>query len=86
MDQKLYSEIENYIKDIIEQNASVPNYKLPSERMLSLKFDVSREPIRHAYENLVKKVWLLKTTEEAILSKVMRLCDLQAFSKVSRSA
>ncbi len=55
MDQKLYNEIENYIKDIIEQNASIPNYKLPSERMLSLKFDVSREPIRHAYENLVKK-------------------------------
>lgn len=60
MDQKLYSEIENYIKDIIEQNASVPNYKLPSERMLSLKFNVSREPIRHAYENLVKKGLVVK--------------------------
>ena len=61
MDQKLYNEIESYIKDIIEQNASVPNYKLPSERMLSLKFDVSREPIRHAYENLIKKGWVVKT-------------------------
>ena len=55
MDQRLYNEIENYIMEVIEQHASIPNYKLPSERMLSLKFDVSREPIRHAYENLIKK-------------------------------
>ncbi len=60
MDQKLYNEIENYIMDVITQNASVPNYKLPSERMLSLKFDVSREPIRHAYENLIKKGVVIK--------------------------
>lgn len=60
MDQRLYNEIENYIMDIIAQNASVPNYKLPSERMLSLKFDVSREPIRHAYENLIKKEIVIK--------------------------
>ena len=60
MDQKLYNKIENYLKDIIEQNSSVPNYKLPSERMLSLKLNVSREPIRHAYENLVKKGLVIK--------------------------
>lgn len=60
MDQRLYNEIENYIMEVIEQNASIPNYKLPSERMLSLKFDVSREPIRHAYENLIKKEIVIK--------------------------
>lgn len=60
MDQKLYNEIESYIMDVITQNASIPNYKLPSERMLSLKFDVSREPIRHAYENLIKKGVVIK--------------------------
>ena len=60
MDQRLYNEIENYIVEIITQNASIPNYKLPSERMLSLKFDVSREPIRHAYENLIKKGIVIK--------------------------
>lgn len=60
MDQRLYNEIENYIVEIITQNASIPNYKLPSERMLSLKFDVSREPIRHAYENLIKKGVVIK--------------------------
>ena len=60
MDHRLYNEIENYIMEVIEQNASVPNFKLPSERMLSLKFDVSREPIRHAYENLIKKGVVVK--------------------------
>ena len=60
MDQKLYNEIESYIMDVITQNASIPNYKLPSERMLSQKFDVSREPIRHAYENLIKKGVVVK--------------------------
>ncbi len=60
MDKKLYNEIEAYIMDIITQNASIPNFKLPSERMLSLKFDVSREPIRHAYENLIKKGVVVK--------------------------
>jgi len=60
MDQRLYNEIENYIMEVIRQNASIPNYKLPSERMLSLKFDVSREPIRHAYENLIKKGVVVK--------------------------
>ena len=60
MDQKLYSEIESYIMEVIAQNASIPNFKLPSERMLSLKFNVSREPIRHAYENLIKKGIVVK--------------------------
>lgn len=60
MDQKLYSEIESYIMEVITQNASVPNFKLPSERMLSLKFNISREPIRHAYENLIKKGVVVK--------------------------
>lgn len=60
MDQRLYNEIENYIMEVIKQNASIPNFKLPSERMLSLKFDVSREPIRHAYENLIKKEIVIK--------------------------
>lgn len=60
MDQRLYNEIESYIMEVITQNASIPNYKLPSERMLSLKFDVSREPIRHAYGNLIKKGVVVK--------------------------
>ena len=60
MDQRLYNEIESYIMNIIAQNASVPNFKLPSERMLSQKFNVSREPIRHAYENLIKKGHIVK--------------------------
>ncbi len=55
MDSKLYKKIENYIMGVIFQNLSIPNYKLPSERTLSLKFDTSRKPVRRAYDNLIQK-------------------------------
>lgn len=55
MDSKLYKKIESYIMDIIFQNLSIPKYKLPSERTLSLKFDTSRKPVRRAYDNLIQK-------------------------------
>lgn len=60
MDQRLYSEIENYIMEIILANLSLPNFKLPSERSLSLKFNTSREPVQHAYEDLIGKGYVFK--------------------------
>lgn len=55
MDSLLYKKIESYLTDIIRQNAGVPNYKLPSERTLSLMFETSRKPVRHAYDKLIHK-------------------------------
>lgn len=60
MDQKLYKEIEHYIMDIILANLSLPHFKLPSERWLSQKFDTSREPVQHAYDNLIQKGYVIK--------------------------
>lgn len=55
MDSMLYKKIEGHIMDIIRQNAGVPNYKLPSERALSILFETSRKPVRHAYDKLIQK-------------------------------
>ncbi len=55
MDSTIYRKIESHLMEIILQNANLPNYKLPSERMLSVTFGASRKPVRHAYENLIKK-------------------------------
>lgn len=60
MDQRLYKEIENYIMEIILANISLPDFKLPSERWLSLKFNASREPVQHAYNNLIQKGFVTK--------------------------
>ena len=59
MDSTLYKKIENYIMDIIVQNASIPDFKLPSERALSIKFDASRKPVRRAYDNLIHKGYVV---------------------------
>lgn len=55
MDSTIYRKIESHLMEIILQNANFPNYKLPSERLLSATFNVSRKPVRNAYENLIKK-------------------------------
>lgn len=55
MDSTVYKKIESYLMDLITQNSSIPDYKLPSERMLSLLFNASRKPVRRAYENLINK-------------------------------
>ena len=59
MDSTIYRKIENHLKEIISQNATLPDYKLPSERMLSATFNVSRKPIRHAYQNLIDKGYVV---------------------------
>ena len=55
----VYKRIENYLLEIIAQNANVPDYKLPSERTLSITFNASRKPIRHAYANLIEKGYVI---------------------------
>ena len=53
MDSSIYKRIMDYLLEIINRNANIPNYKLPSERMLAANFDSSRKPDRHAYEHLI---------------------------------
>ncbi len=60
MDQRLYKQIENCIMDIISQNYTAADYKLPSERWLSQKFNASREPVQRAYSNLMQKGYVIK--------------------------
>lgn len=55
MDSTICRKIESYLTDLIQQNADVPNFKLPSERTLSLMFDASRKPVRNAYQALINK-------------------------------
>lgn len=55
MDSLLYKKIEGYLTDIIRQNTGTSNDKLPSERTLSLMFETSRKPVRHAYDKLIQK-------------------------------
>lgn len=59
MDSTIYKKIESYLMELITQNCTVPDYKLPSERTLSSSFAVSRKPVRHAYENLMKKGYIV---------------------------
>ena len=55
MGSSIYKKIIDYLLDIISRNANIPNYKLPSERMLSVTFDASRKPVRYAYNELIKQ-------------------------------
>lgn len=52
---KLYEQVLQELLDIIQENRNIKNYKLPSERMLSIKFNASRPSIRVAYKKLIKQ-------------------------------
>lgn len=58
MDSTVYKKIEAYLMDLITQNANIPDYRLPSERMLSATFGASRKPVRKAYTNLIDKGYI----------------------------
>ena len=59
MDSTPYKKIESYIMDIIVQNSSIPDFNLPSEQALSIKFDASRKPVRRGYDNLIHKGYVV---------------------------
>lgn len=59
MDSTVYKKIETYLMEIISQNSNIPDYKLPSERTLSIAFNASRRPVRRAYDNLIKKGYVV---------------------------
>lgn len=59
MDSTVYKKIESYLSEIITHNSNIPDYKLPSERTLSSTFNASRKPVRRAYDNLIKKGYVV---------------------------
>ncbi len=60
MDTSIYKTISNYLLEIISRNANTPRYKLPSERLLAANFDTSRKPVRHAYEDLIERGYVVR--------------------------
>ena len=48
----IYQQIKNYLEELIRQNSSNPQFKLPSENQLSLKFNTSRIPAKRALQEL----------------------------------
>ena len=59
-DTTLYIKILDYLKKLIDENRDVPNFMLPSERFISLKFGTSRHPVRLAYDKLIAKNEVVK--------------------------
>ena len=50
-----YKQVLTFLMEIIEQPDLAANSKLPSERMLAIKFKASRRSIRLAYETLIEQ-------------------------------
>ncbi|MFA5528876.1 MAG: GntR family transcriptional regulator [Peptostreptococcales bacterium] len=48
----LYKQIKNYLEELIRQNSANPQFKLPSENQLSIKFNTSRVPPKRALTEL----------------------------------
>lgn len=48
-----YKIVLDFLMEIINRESFEANYKLPSERMLAIKFDASRRSIRMAYDTLI---------------------------------
>ena len=55
-----YKQIEDFLMETMEQTGFTPNHKLPSERMLSVKFQASRRSIRLAYDKLIEQGYVVK--------------------------
>ena len=55
-----YKQVVNFLIETIQQTGYTPNYRLPSERMLSAKFQASRRSIRLAYDKLIEQGYIVK--------------------------
>lgn len=52
MGQYLYKEIKDYLTELITANKHIPNYRLPSENQLAIKFSTTRITAKRALEEL----------------------------------
>ena len=48
----LYAQIRDYLLEMIQQNRQTPNFRLPSENQLAIKFGASRISAKHALDAL----------------------------------
>lgn len=55
-----YKVVLEFLSDYIEQHKDEVNCKLPSERMLAIKFNASRRSVRRAYDQLILKKTVVK--------------------------
>lgn len=58
--QRPYKQILDFLMELMEEISFEANYKLPSERMLAVKFNASRRSTRMAYEQLLEHGLVLK--------------------------
>ena len=52
MGKFLYETIKDYLKKLIQENKNVPNYKLPSENQLAMRFSTTRMTAKRAISEL----------------------------------
>lgn len=60
MSKYLYQEIKKYLLNIIKENQNVPNYQLPSENQLALKFSTTRITAKRALTELQDEGYLYR--------------------------
>ncbi len=53
--EPLYMQMRAYLLELIERNRNVPNYRLPSENQLAMKFGASRISAKHAFDTLAEE-------------------------------
>jgi DNA-binding LacI/PurR family transcriptional regulator len=56
----LKNTIRDYLIELVERNRNIPNFKLPSENKLTVKFNCSRFPVRDAMAELEKKNYIVR--------------------------
>lgn len=60
MARYLYMEIKEYLLKLIRENKDIPNYQLPSENQLALKFSATRITAKKALEELQEEGYLYR--------------------------
>ena len=58
--ENLYEQVEKYLIDLICENLSTPNYRLPTEAELTKQFHISRVTVNTAFKRLEEKKFLYR--------------------------
>lgn len=78
-----YGKIIEYLTETIEQNCDNPDFILPSEVSLALKFNVSRKPVRDAYLNLINRGYIKSRQGKGyFIAKPMDVKPATAFKNI----
>ena len=74
---KKFEKIVTWIQEEVRSGRMVSGEKLPSEQELSEQFQVSRQTVRRALEELVKRILWRADAEVALIYVKMRECFLE---------